>query len=126
MFHLVAFFRFFLGKLGKLDSPLLLLLLALDLFTLLLLMLLLFNLLLLRKSRARLLLKSVGKSSSFSSLGNTTFSSDSFITLILVAVTTESLQLGGSQSGVLNFNSFGIIDDSAEGSLNNKNIIIGS
>ena len=126
MFHLVAFFRFFLGKLGKLDSPLLLLLLALDLFTLLLLMLLLINLLLLRKSRARLLLKSVGKSCSFSSLGNTTFSSNSFITLILVAVTTESLQLGGSQSGVLNFNSFGIIDDSAEGSLNNKNIIIGS
>lgn len=126
MLHLVAFFRFLLGKLGKLDSLLLLLLLGLDLLTLLLVLLLLLNLLLLRKSRARLLLNSEGKSSSFSSLGDTTLSRDSFITLILVAVTTESLQFSVSQSGVLNLNSLSIIDNSAEGSLNNKNIIIGS
>merc|ERR1719154_1079720 len=126
MLHLRTFYRILISKLGKINSLSLLLLLGFDLLALLLLLLLLLNLLLLRKSRASIFLKSEGKSSSFSSLGNTTLSRDRFITLVLVAVSTESLQLSVSQSSVLNLNSLSIIDNSAEGSLNNNNTIIRS
>merc|ERR1719154_381074 len=126
MLHLRAFYRILISKLGKINSLSLLLLLGFDLLALLLLLLLLLNFLLLRKSRANLFLNSEGKSSSFSSLGNTTLSRDRFITLVLVAVSTESLQLSVSQSSVLNLNSLGIIENSAVGSLNNNNTIIRS
>ncbi len=121
--HLRAFFRFLLGNLGKLDSLLLLLLLGLDGLALLLLLLLLDLLLLLGQSRAGSRLDSKGESSSLGRLDGTTLSSNSLITLVLVVVSTQTLQFRMGQSGVFNFNSLAIIDNSAVGSFNNNDVI---
>ena len=124
--HLGTLFSLLLSNLRNLGGLSLLLLLLLHSLALLLLLLLLDLFLLLRQSGARLSLNSESNGSRLGGLSNASLGRDTLITLVLVAVTTETLELSVAQSGVFNLNSLAIKDNSAEGSLNNKDVITGS